>query len=116
MQTSSKRFKALAVTIGSSFWFFVLTQSIGYFTIEIFIVFIVSAMILTQIFAPKISRGLNIFADINTKIFLGMLFIGLISIYGIFFKILRIDLLRLKKQQNSYWLNMDKQKTIEKQY
>ena len=50
-----------------------------------------------QIFAIKHSRGLEIFAIINTKVFLGILFIFVISIYGIFFRILRIDLLRLKK-------------------
>ena len=31
-----------------------------------------------------------------------------ISIYGILFKLLRIDLLRLKKQKESYWLDIEK--------
>ena len=58
-------------------------------------------------FAKKISKGLDIFAVVNTKIFLSILFIFVISIYGVLFKLLKIDLLRLKKQKNSYWLEMD---------
>ena len=53
MQTSSPRFKSLAVTAGMSFWFFV------------------------------------------------------IAIYGILFKVLRIDLLRLQKKNDSYWLEIE---------
>ena len=77
-----------------------------------------SVFIITQIFANKISKGLDIFAIINTKIFLGILFITVISIYGILFKLLRIDLLRLKKQNNSYWLDVEETKhcRIRKQY
>jgi len=73
---------------------------------------------ITQIFAIKLSKALDIFAIINTKIFLGILFVFVVSLYGIFFKVLRIDLLRLKKQGSSYWLNTDKikQSTIFRQY
>ena len=72
----------------------------------------------TQIFAKKISKVLDIFAIINTKIFLGILFVIVISIYGILFRLLRIDLLRLKKQDGTYWLDMDQTKPhrIRKQY
>ena len=72
----------------------------------------------TQIFAKKISKGLDIFAIINTKIFLGILFCTMISVYGIFLRLLRIDLLRLKKQSNSYWLDVEQTKPdrIRKQY
>ena len=72
----------------------------------------------TQIFAKKISKGLDIFAIINTKIFLGILFCTIISIYGILFRLLRIDLLRLKKQNNTYWLDVEETKPhrIRKQY
>jgi len=68
--------------------------------------------------ASRISKGLDIFAVINTKIFLGALFIFVISIYGIFFRVLRVDLLRLKKQNNTYWLDMEHNlsDTIDKQY
>jgi len=31
----------------------------------------------------------------------------MISIYGILFKLLRIDLLRLKKQKETYWLDVE---------
>jgi len=118
MQTSSPRFKSLAVTSGLSFWFFIITQSTGIFSIEILIVFILSTLTITQIFTKKISKGLDIFAKINTKIFLGILFVTVISIYGIVFKLLQIDLLRLKKQKKSYWLNVEQTKPhrIRKQY
>jgi hypothetical protein len=118
METSSPRFKSLAVTAGLSFWFFIISSSVGIFSIEILIVFIASILTITQIFSKKISKGLDIFAIINTKIFLGILFGTVISIYGILFRLLRIDLLRLKKQNNSYWLDVEQTKSdrIGKQY
>ncbi|MDC0884118.1 hypothetical protein PL987_03405 [Nitrosopumilus sp.] len=118
MQTSSPRFKSLAVTAGLSFWFFIITSTMSFFSIESFLVFILVVLALTQIFAKKISKILDIFAIINTKIFLGILFILVISIYGVLFRLLQIDLLRLKKQNDSYWLSIEKTKfdRIRKQY
>ena len=118
MELSSPRFKALAVSAGLSFWFFVISSSIGVFSLELFGIFIAIIFTLTQIFAIKLSSGLEIFANINTKIFLGILFIFVISIYGIFFRILRIDLLRLKKHNTTYWLENEKlrQSNMETQY
>ncbi|RZD41088.1 MAG: hypothetical protein CXT78_11670 [Thaumarchaeota archaeon] len=118
MNSSSPRFKSLAVTAGLSFWFFIIISSVELFSFEILITFIVLVLSITQIFANKISKGLDIFATINTKIFLGILFVMVISIYGILFKLLRIDLLRLKKQSNSYWLDVEEPKLnqIRKQY
>ena len=118
MQTSSPRFKSLAVTAGLSFWFFIITSSTGLFSIEIIILFVGVVLSVTQIFAKKISKGLDIFAVINTKIFLGILFIAVISLYGILFRLLKIDLLRLKKQNDSYWLDVEQTKPhrIRKQY
>ena len=118
METSSHRFKSLAVTAGLSFWFFIITSTIGYFSIEIMLIFAASILITTQIFAAKISKGLDIFAIVNTKIFLGILFVVVISIYGIMFRFLGIDLLRLKKQKDSYWIDLEKTKSygIRKQY
>ena len=118
MKTSSPRFKSLAVTAGISFWFFIITSSLGFFSFETFVAFVISLFLLTQIFAKKISKALDIFAIINTKIFLGILFVGVISIYGILFRLLRIDLLRLKKHSDSYWLNVEQTKPerIRKQY
>lgn len=107
MELSSPRFKSVAVTAGFSFWFFIITSIVGIFSFEILLIFIASVFTVTQIFSSKISKGLDIFAMINTKIFLGILFVFVISIYGIFFKILRIDLLRLKKQNDTYWLDME---------
>ena len=118
MELSSPRFKALAVTAGFSFWFIIITIGIGVFSFELFGIFLAITITITQIFSVKLSKGLDIFAIINTKIFLGILFVFVISLYGIFFKVLRIDLLRLKKQSSSYWLNLDeiKQSTVLKQY
>jgi len=118
MEFSSPRFKALAVTAGFSFWFIIITTSIGVFSFELLGVFLAVMITVTQIFSVKLSKGLDVFAIINTKIFLGILFIFVISLYGIFFKILRIDLLRLKKESSSYWLDLDdiKQSTGFKQY
>jgi len=118
MKTSSPRFKSLAVTAGLSFWFFILTSSMGLFSIEILIIFLMIVLSVTQIFTKKISKGLDIFAIINTKIFLGILFCTVISIYGILFRLLKVDLLRLKKQNNSYWLDVEQTKSdrIGKQY
>ena len=107
MELSSPRFKALAVTAGFSFWFIIITTGIGVFSFELLGIFLAITISITQIFSVKLSKGLDIFAIINTKIFLGILFIFVISLYGIFFKILRIDLLRLKKQSTSYWLDLD---------
>ena len=107
MELSSPRFKSIAVTAGLSFWFIIISSTLGLFSLEFFLIFAVSLLTVTQIFTKKISKGLDIFAIINTKIFLGILFIFVISIYGLLIKLLRIDLLRLKKQNNSYWLEMD---------
>jgi len=108
METSSPRFKSIAVSAGLTFWFIIITSSAGMFSIELSLLFIGIIFTVTQIFAKKISKGLDIFAIINTKIFLGILFIFVISIYGILFKILRIDLLRSKKHDTTYWLESDK--------
>lgn len=66
----------------------------------------------------KLAKVLDVFAIFNTKIFLGLLFIFVISLYGILFKVLRIDLLRTKKQEKSYWLEIEqlKESRIFKQY
>ena len=118
MELSSPRFKALAVTAGFSFWFFIITSVSGLFSIEALVIFLVLIITITQIFALKLSKALDIFAIINTKIFLGILFVFVISLYGIFFRVLRIDLFRLKKQGTSYWLEIDKikQSTSVNQY
>ena len=118
MELSSPRFKAMAVTAGFSLWFFIISSATGLFSLDAFAIFVAITITITQIFALKLSKALDIFAIINTKIFLGILFIFVVSLYGIFFKVLHIDLLRLKKQGTSYWLDADKIKhsTIFKQY
>ncbi|MBM3910682.1 MAG: hypothetical protein FJ356_03430 [Thaumarchaeota archaeon] len=118
MELSSPRFKGFTVSAGFSLWFFVITSAIGIFSLELFVIFIVCALVVTQIFALKLSIGLDIFAVANTKVFLGILFIFVLSMYGIVFKFLRIDLLRLKKQPDTYWLYIEKskQEQIFKQY
>ena len=118
MELSSPRLKSIAVTAGFSFWFFIISSAIGIFSFELIIPFIIALATITQIFAKKLSRILDVFAIINTKIFLGIFFIFIISIYGMIFKVMAIDLLRLKKQNNSYWLDTEQQESeaIKKQY
>jgi len=60
-----------------------------------------------QFMSVKVSGALDIFAIYNTKFFLGILFVFVISLYGIFFRVLRIDLLRTKKQNDTYWLEIE---------
>ena len=108
MELSSSRFKALPTTAGFTFWFFIISSSVGMFSFESLGIFLLVTITITQIFALKLSRGLDIFAKINTKIFLGILFIFVISFYGLMYRILKIDVLRLKKQSSSYWLEIDK--------
>jgi len=100
----------LAVSAGFTFWFFIITSILGVFTLEYFVIFIAIVFPLMQILAKKVSKVLDIFAIYNTKFFLGILFIFVISLYGIFFRVLRIDLLRTKKQYGSYWLEMEQLK------
>ncbi len=71
-----------------------------------------------QLLALKVSKVLDILSIYTTKVFLGILFVTVISLYGIFFRILRIDLLRLRKQKKTYWLLMEQlsEKRILKQY
>ena len=101
MDFMQPRFKALAVTTGLSLWFFIFTSASNVFSIEYFLIFIISIFTVTQILSKKLSGALDIFAIINTKIFLGLLFIFVITTYGILFRLLRIDVLRLQKQNKT---------------
>ena len=118
MELSSPRFKAVAVTAGSSFWFFIVTSAIGIFSVELLAIFVIISITITQIFSSKLSKGLDTFAIVNTKLFLGILYVVVVSLYGILFKMLRVDFLRLIKQRDTYWLEMDdlKESRIFKQY
>jgi len=107
MELSSPRFKALTVSAGFTLWFFILTSIFGVFTLEYFVIFVAVVFPLMQFMSIKVSSALDIFAIYNTKFFLGILFVFVISLYGIFFRILRIDLLRLKKRDDTYWLEME---------
>jgi len=70
-----------------------------------------------QLLSAKVSNALDIFAIFNTKIFLGMFFVTVVSVYGILFKLLKIDLLRKGWKNDSYWLDMEKHHdSIFKQY
>ena len=60
METSSPRFKSIAVSAGLTFWFIIITSSTGMFSIELSILFIGVIFSVTQIFANKISKGLDI--------------------------------------------------------
>ena len=110
MELSSPRFKALAVSAGFTFWFFVITSIVGVFTLEYFAIFVAIVFPLMQFMSIKVSSTLDTFAIYNTKFFLGILFVFVISLYGIFFRVLRIDLLRIKKHNGTYWLDMEQLK------
>ena len=118
MEHSSSKFKALAVSAGLSFWFFIISSITGMFSIEAMLLFILAIVIVSQIFAIKLSKALDVFAIINTKIFLGILFIFVVSTYGIIFRLLKIDLLRFKTRKETYWLETNdfKSRKISKQY
>ena len=118
MEISSPRFKALTVTLGFSLWFFIITSALGLFSLEAFGIFITIIVVLTQIFSFKLSKVLDAFAVVNTKVFLGILFVVVISLYGILFRILGIDALRRKKQKDNYWLETEEldEKRFFKQY
>jgi len=100
----------LAVSAGFTFWFFIITSIFGVFTIEYFVIFIAIIFPLMQFLSIKVSHAIDIFAIYNTKFFLGILFIFVISLYGIFFRVLRIDLLRTKKHNGTYWLESEQLK------
>jgi len=107
MELSSPRFKALAVTLGFSLWFVIISSATRLFSLEAFVIFVTVTIVITQIFSVRLSKVLDAFAIFNTKLFLGILFVFVMSLYGILFKLLRIDLLRLKKQDKTYWLEME---------
>ncbi len=110
MELSSPRFKALTVSAGFTLWFFIITSIFGVFTLEYFVIFVAVVFPLMQFLSIKVSSALDTFAIYNTKFFLGILFVCVISLYGIFFRVLRIDLLRTKKQNGTYWLEMEQLK------
>ncbi len=110
MELSSPRFKALTVSAGFTLWFFILTSIFGVFTLEYFVIFVAVVFPLMQFLSIKVSSALDTFAIYNTKFFLGILFVFVISLYGIFFRVLRIDLLRTKKHNGTYWLEMEQLK------
>lgn len=118
MKQTSSRIKALTVSIAFTLWFYIGTSILGIFSIPVLIIFVIGVFTVFQILASKISDFLGIFAIFNTKVFLGVLFVFVISVYGIFFKILKIDLLRLKKNNDTYWLEMKNinEERIFKQY
>lgn len=109
----STRIKAAIVCLGCSFWFFVVTSAIGVFSFYLLILFVIPVFAVTQIFSKKLERILDYIAIINTRIFLGLLFVFVISVYGIIFKVLRIDLLR--NNESPAWLSVQNN-TEEKQY
>ncbi len=110
MELPSPRFKALAVSAGFTLWLFIITSIFGVFTLEYFVIFVAVVFPLMQFMSIKVSSALDTFAIYNTKFFLGILFVFVISLYGIFFRVLRIYLLRTKKHNETYWLEMEQLK------
>jgi len=118
MERSSDKFKAIAVSAGMTFWLIVISNALGFFSFELLGIFMMSIFSITLILAKRIARVLDAFAIFNTKVFLGIMYITIISLYGLIFRLLRIDLLRLRSQEKTYWLNIEqlKEERILKQY
>lgn len=118
MEVSSPKFKALAVSFAMLIWFFIVTSILNIFSIESFIIFSISVFVVMQLLALKVSSVLDTFAIYNTRFFLTIMYLCIISVYGILFRLLRIDLLRLQKNGKSYWLEVKhiKESQIFKQY
>ena len=68
MELSSSKFKALAVSAGFSFWFFIISNAIGIFSIELMASFVAIIIIVTQIFAVKLSKLLDRAITLGRKI------------------------------------------------
>lgn len=103
------RLKSLAVTAGLSFWFYVFASAAGVLEPWHLLAFASAVLAATQAFASRVSRGLDIVAVANTAVFLGLLFATLISLYGLLFRALRVDLLRARGARGgegggTYWL------------
>lgn len=102
------RIKSLAVTAGLSFWFYVIASAAGALEPWHLLAFASAVLAATQAFASRVSRGLDIVAVANTAVFLGLLFATLISLYGLLFRALRVDLLRARGARGggggTYWL------------
>lgn len=103
------RLKSLAVTAGLSFWFYVITSSAGVLEPWHLLAFASAVLVATQSFAPRVSRGLDVVAIANTAVFLGLLFATLISLYGLLFRALGVDLLRARggrRTGGTHWLSI----------
>lgn len=99
------RLKSLAVTAGLSFWFYVIASSAGVLEPWHLLAFASAVLAATQAFPSRVSRGLDAVAIVNTAVFLGLLFATLISLYGLLFRALRVDLLRTRRAGGgTYWL------------
>lgn len=100
---TSPRLKSLALTAGLSFWFWILSSSAGMFEFAYLLAFVAAVLAVTQLLASRVVRALDALAVANTAVFLGLLFATLISLYGLLFRALRVDLLRTA-ERDSYWL------------
>ncbi len=54
MELSSPRFKAVAVSLGFTFWFFIITSILGVFTLEYFVIFLIIIFPLMQVLSIKV--------------------------------------------------------------
>lgn len=104
---SSNKIKSLTVSSGLTFWFLLFSSIFNFFKIENLLIFLIINFGLTLLFSSKINNLLDILGKWNTKFFTIIFFISIINLYGMILKILKIDLVRLKTQENSYWLNLD---------
>jgi hypothetical protein len=82
-------------------------------SIKIWSVFISFLLILIIFLKPSLFTFLNkiwlkfgiLISKITSPIFMGLIFFTLVSFIGFLVKLFRIDILRLNKNQESYWID-----------
>ena len=101
------RAKAAAVASGASFWFAVLYWSAGQSDLWPVAAFAAAAFGLALPLARRISGALDAAAAVHSAVFLGAVFVALISLYGMYMRLLRIDLLG-RSEAGTYWRPREK--------
>ncbi len=101
------RAKAAAVASGASFWFAVLYYSAGQADFWPVAAFAAAAFGLALPLARRIQGALDAIAAANSALLLGAVFVTLVSLYGIYMRLLRIDLLG-RSEAGTYWVQREK--------
>lgn len=106
MKGSSDRAKAAALAAGASFWFALLYYSAGPAEPWGPAAFAAAAFGLAMPLAGRVSGALGAVAAANLALLLGAVFVTLVSLYGIYMRLLRIDLLG-RAGAETYWVRRE---------